>query len=159
MRGMRINLLNLRYIITTRGLDKMLQKYKKAEFGRCPRVLCGNQPLLPVGLSDLPFMKGCKLYCGKCEDVYNPRSSRHQALDGAFFGTSFPHMFFQSYPTLFPQKTSERYIPRIFGFKIRDYTRVLTTPNESLFLPSQQKYLAALQESENGQIDLEAVQP
>ena len=24
------------------------------EFGRCPRVLCGGQPLLPVGQADLP---------------------------------------------------------------------------------------------------------
>ena len=44
-----------------------LEKYKAADFGRCPRVLCNNQPVLPVGLSDTPRQKCVKLYCPKCE--------------------------------------------------------------------------------------------
>jgi casein kinase II subunit beta len=39
-------------------------------------------------------------------------------LDGAYFGTTFPHMLFQVYPYYLPAKTSERYVPRIFGFRI-----------------------------------------
>lgn len=85
-------LVHARYILTTRGLAKMVEKYKRADFGRCPRVLCFGQQLLPVGLSDHPFQKAVKLYCPRCEDIYSPKSSRHGTIDGAFFGTTFPHM-------------------------------------------------------------------
>ncbi|EPB83973.1 casein kinase II subunit beta [Mucor circinelloides 1006PhL] len=111
-------LIHARFVITTRGLAKMLDKYKKAEFGRCPRVLCNMQSLLPVGLSDIPVTKTVKLYCPRCEDIYNPKSSRHASIDGAYFGTSFPHMLFQVHPNYLPTKSTERYEPRIFGFKI-----------------------------------------
>lgn len=82
-----------------------LEKYKKADFGRCPRVLCQAQPLLPVGLSDIPYEKSVKLYCGRCEDIYSPKSSRHGSIDGAYFGTSFPHMLFLVYPAMIPPKS------------------------------------------------------
>lgn len=96
-------LIHARYIVTTRGLAKMvrsccttdtlqLEKFKRADFGRCPRVLCYQQPLLPLGLSDVPFQSPVRLYCPRCEDVYRPKSTRHCAIDGAFFGSSLPHM-------------------------------------------------------------------
>ncbi|KAI9012639.1 casein kinase II, regulatory subunit [Phycomyces nitens] len=113
-------LIHARFVITTRGLAKMLDKYKKAEFGRCPRVLCNLQSLLPVGMSDVPMTKTVKLYCPRCEDIYNPKSSRHASIDGAYFGTSMPHMLFQVHPTYLPAKSHERYIPRIFGFKVHE---------------------------------------
>ncbi|KAG9308042.1 casein kinase II, regulatory subunit [Chiua virens] len=97
-------LIHARWIVTTRGLAKMLEKFKRADFGRCPRVLCQSQPLLPVGLSDIPYEKSVKLYCGRCEDVYSPKSSRHGSIDGAYFGTSFPHLLFIVYPRLIPPK-------------------------------------------------------
>ncbi|KZT02546.1 uncharacterized protein LAESUDRAFT_752067 [Laetiporus sulphureus 93-53] len=98
-------LIHARWIVTSRGLAKMLEKYKKADFGRCPRVLCQQQPLLPVGLTDVPYEKSVKLYCGRCEDIYSPKSSRHGSIDGAYFGTSFPHLLFLVYPTLIPPKS------------------------------------------------------
>ncbi|KAK0430152.1 casein kinase subunit II beta [Armillaria borealis] len=98
-------LIHARWIVTTRGLAKMLEKYKRIEFGRCPRVLCQQQPLLPVGLTDVPYEKSVKLYCGRCEDIYSPKSSRHGSIDGAYFGTTFPHLLFLVYPTLIPPKT------------------------------------------------------
>lgn len=82
-----------------------LEKYKKSDFGRCPRVLCQSQPLLPVGLTDVPYEKSVKLYCGRCEDLYSPKSSRHGSIDGAYFGTTFPHLLFLVYPTLIPPKS------------------------------------------------------
>ncbi|KIM31966.1 hypothetical protein M408DRAFT_327348 [Serendipita vermifera MAFF 305830] len=97
-------LIHARWIITSRGLVKMLEKFKKADFGRCPRVLCHGQPLLPVGLTDTPYEKSVKLYCGRCEDIYSPKSTRHGSVDGAFFGTSFPHMMYLVYPSLLPSK-------------------------------------------------------
>ncbi|KAL8921041.1 MAG: hypothetical protein Q9208_005932 [Pyrenodesmia sp. 3 TL-2023] len=111
-------LVHARYITTTRGLQKMLEKYKKCDFGKCPRVICGAQPLLPTGLYDTPARGSVKLYCAKCEDVYNPKSSRHASIDGAYFGTSFTNILFQVYPALMPEKSKERYSPKVFGFKV-----------------------------------------
>ncbi|KAJ7708539.1 hypothetical protein B0H14DRAFT_3507483 [Mycena olivaceomarginata] len=34
-----------------------------------------------------------------------PKSSRHGSLDGAYFGTTFPHLLYLVYPTLLPPKT------------------------------------------------------
>lgn len=80
--------------------------------------MCSSHPLLPTGMSDIPHVQSVKLYCGKCEDLYNPKSSRHANIDGAYFGTSFQNILFQVYPALIPEKTIERYHPRIFGFKV-----------------------------------------
>jgi casein kinase II subunit beta len=104
-------LIHARFIITSRGLTKMIDKYKKADFGRCPRVLCYGQALLPVGLSDVAYQKAVKLYCPRCEDIYSPKSSRHGAIDGAYFGSTFPHMLFMVHPQLVPAKTTAQVGP------------------------------------------------
>lgn len=80
--------------------------------------MCNSHPLLPMGLSDVPNVKPVKLYCARCEDTYNPKSSRHASIDGAYFGTSFHNILFQVYPALVPAKSAERYIPRVYGFKV-----------------------------------------
>lgn len=98
-------LIHARFIITSRGLTKMVDKYKKFDFGRCPRVLCYGQPLLPVGLSDVPYQKAVKLYCQRCEDIYSPKSTRHGQIDGAYFGSTFPHMLLMVYPQLIVSKS------------------------------------------------------
>ncbi|KXN83784.1 Casein kinase II subunit beta, partial [Leucoagaricus sp. SymC.cos] len=104
-------LIHARWIVTARGLAKMIEKYKRADFGRCPRVLCNSQALLPVGLTDIPYEKSVKLYCGRCEDLYSPKSSRHGSIDGAYFGTTFSHLLFLVYPNLIPPKNG----PADFG--------------------------------------------
>lgn len=71
-----------------------------------------------MGQADNPNIKAVKLYCSKCEDMYNPKSSRHAAIDGAYFGTSFHNILMQVYPALIPVKTTDRYEPRIFGFRV-----------------------------------------
>ena len=71
-----------------------------------------------MGTSDIPHLKSVKLYCAKCEDIYNPKSSRHAAIDGAYFGASFHNILFQVYPALIPEKNRRRYEPRIFGFRV-----------------------------------------
>lgn len=95
-----------------------VEKFKKGDFGKCPRVLCNQQHLLPMGLSDIPGVRSVKLYCARCEDVYNPKSSRHAAIDGAYFGCSFHNILFQVYPSLVPDKSRARYEPRVFGFRV-----------------------------------------
>ncbi|KAK4795307.1 hypothetical protein SAY86_013301 [Trapa natans] len=71
---MLYGLIHVRYILTSKGMATMLEKYKNYEFGRCPRVYCSGQPCLPVGQSDIPRSSTVKIYCPKCEDIYYPRS-------------------------------------------------------------------------------------
>jgi len=112
-------MIHARYIITARGLAAMHEKYKSCDFGRCPRVLCHGQACLPVGLSDVPRESTVKLFCPRCEDVYYPRSRYHGTIDGAYFGTTFPHLFFMTYPHLRPEREGgEKYVPKVFGFKL-----------------------------------------
>ncbi|KAF8669500.1 hypothetical protein HU200_051301 [Digitaria exilis] len=115
---MLYGLIHARYILTSKGLAAMLEKYKNYDFGRCPRVYCCGQPCLPVGQSDIHRSSTVKIYCPKCEDIYYPRSKYQGNIDGAYFGTTFPHLFLMTYEHLKPQKASQRYIPRVFGFKL-----------------------------------------
>nr|GEX28987.1 casein kinase II subunit beta-1-like [Tanacetum cinerariifolium] len=115
---MLYGLIHVRYILTTKGLGVMLDKYKNAEFGRCPRVYCCGQPCLPVGQSDVSRQSNVKIFCPKCEDIYTPQSRFQDNLDGAYFGSTFPHLFLMTYGGLKPQKTTQDYIPRVFGFKV-----------------------------------------
>ncbi|CAL5409291.1 unnamed protein product [Camellia sinensis] len=71
---MLYGLIHVRYILTSKGMATMLDKYKNFDFGRCPRVYCCGQPCLPVGQSDIPRSSTVKIYCPKCEDIYYPRS-------------------------------------------------------------------------------------
>ncbi|WZZ24690.1 hypothetical protein YC2023_008091 [Brassica napus] len=134
---MLYGMIHARYILTSKGLASMLDKYKNYDFGRCPRVYCCGQPCLPVGQSDIPRSSTVKIYCPKCEDVYYPRSKYqgsilflispsprfmlqclNKNIDGAYFGTTFPHLFLMTYGHLKPQKAAQSYVPRVFGFKL-----------------------------------------
>ncbi|CCJ29438.1 unnamed protein product [Pneumocystis jirovecii] len=142
-------LIHARFILTSRGLQKMLEKYKKYDFGCCPRVFCHSQALLPIGLSDIPNSSSVKLYCIKCEDIYTPKSSRHATIDGAYFGTTFPHIMLQVYPYLIPQRSQERYVPRIFGFKIREYSIIHQL--QDIYKKKQDVRLDTIKENEDMQ--------
>lgn len=80
--------------------------------------MCDAQPLLPTGQSDIPNVSTVKLYCPKCEDLYNPKSTRHAIIDGAYFGSTFHSMLFQVHPSLVPEKSIRRYEPKIYGFRV-----------------------------------------
>lgn len=56
------------------------------------------------------------------QDIYFPRSKYQGNIDGAYFGTTFPHLFLMTYGYLKPQKCTVTYVPRIFGFKVSDGT-------------------------------------
>lgn len=101
-------LIHQRYIITRQGLQQMVAKYEAAHFGSCPRVYCNQTKVLPSGRSDLPGVDGVKLFCPNCLDTYTPPSSRFNGVDGAFFGTTFPHLLFQQHPELVPVLSTQQ---------------------------------------------------
>ncbi|XP_017638282.1 casein kinase II subunit beta-1 isoform X5 [Gossypium arboreum] len=115
---MLYGLIHARYILTSKGMAAMLDKYKNYDFGRCPRVYCCGQPCLPVGQSDIPRASTVKIYCPRCEDIYYPRSKYQGNIDGAYFGTTFPNLFLMTHGHLKPQKATQSYVPRVFGYKI-----------------------------------------
>ncbi|BGP41873.1 casein kinase 2 regulatory subunit [Rhodotorula kratochvilovae] len=136
-------LIHQRYILTRQGQQQMYAKFDAGHFGTCPRVYCTQTKLVPCGRSDLPGVDTVKLFCPTCLDMYVPPSSRFQGVDGAFFGTTFPHLLFQSYPPPSalpapqpaPADASAResttpltslakvYVPRIYGFKVSERAR------------------------------------
>lgn len=83
-----------------------------------------------MGQNDTANISPVKLYCAKCEDLYNPKSSRHATVDGAYFGTSFHNIFFQVYPSMMPAKSQKRYEPRVFGFKMHASAALARWQNE-----------------------------
>ncbi|KAL0232930.1 hypothetical protein GEMRC1_011677 [Eukaryota sp. GEM-RC1] len=112
--------IHARYILTNAGLAAMKQKYEQGEFGTCPCHFCENQPLLPVGLHDSVGKDYVKLYCPSCRDIYKPRHNRYRQIDGAFFGTSFAHLFVLQYPHFQPPHEIADYVPKLFGFRVRN---------------------------------------
>ncbi|KAI9297142.1 casein kinase II, regulatory subunit, partial [Neoconidiobolus thromboides FSU 785] len=118
-------LIHARYIITKHGLYTMHNKYANGAFGVCPRDLCYGAHVLPVGISDVMNVSTVKLFCPSCLDLYNPPSSRYSSVDGAFFGTTFPHLFMLTYPDVIHCREPEDgiqfiYQERIFGFKVNE---------------------------------------
>ncbi|XP_041450413.1 casein kinase II subunit beta'-like [Drosophila obscura] len=111
-------LIHARFIVTDRGIELMYKKYVKGVFGTCPRVFCQRQHVLPIGMSDTIGSEMVRLYCPKCNEVYIPRSARHANLDGAFFGSNFPHMLFMVKPETRPKRSKVKFVPRLYGFKI-----------------------------------------
>jgi hypothetical protein len=87
-----------RYILTSRGMHAMYEKYRNASFGRCPRVFCQGQPVLPVGLSDLPRNYTVNVFCARCQGLFFPKSTRQANIDGAYFGSTFPHLYLMTHP-------------------------------------------------------------
>ncbi|KTW28582.1 hypothetical protein T552_01843 [Pneumocystis carinii B80] len=119
-------LIHQRYIVSRAGLHAMAEKFEMGHFGHCPRVYCNSTSVVPCGRSDLPGLETVKLFCPNCLDIYVPPNSRFQNIDGAFFGTTFPHLFFQTYPEYKPsisRKSFNIYQPKIYGFKISERSK------------------------------------
>ncbi|KAK9235938.1 casein kinase II regulatory subunit-domain-containing protein [Lipomyces kononenkoae] len=90
-------LIHARFLLTRAGLTIMAEKYDLQHFGTCPRYLCHQTPVLPIGSSDLPGNDTVKLYCPSCADIYSPIGKEQNEVDGAYFGTSFAGLFLKTY--------------------------------------------------------------
>lgn len=110
-------LLHQRYILSTNGMAKMLERITKKYYGECRRMGCEDYPLIPLGLSNNPAISSVKLYCHNCNNVFDPNNSLSD-LDGCSFGNTFAHLLVMTYKETFQKKKYGNYIPRIFGFRI-----------------------------------------
>jgi len=111
-------LIHARFIITQRGLSKLYNKFLNGTYGYCPRALWDRQKVLPIGLSDELRTSRVKVFCPKCEEVYIPKFKSIN-VDGAYFGTSVPHIFLKSFKeaVVLPPRIFN-YEPKIHGFKL-----------------------------------------
>ena len=66
-------MIHSRFIQSPKGLAMMREKFLTGAFGVCPRVLCGGQYVLPIGMSENLQHSRVKVFCPKCEDVYIPK--------------------------------------------------------------------------------------
>ncbi|KAJ3131148.1 casein kinase 2 regulatory subunit [Physocladia obscura] len=99
---MLYGLIHQRFLLTKGGLGVMSDRLAEADFGACPREGCGGASVLPCGRSDQPSVDTVKMFCVRCCDLYHPREAKFQNIDGAFFGTTFPHLLYNTYPQLIP---------------------------------------------------------
>jgi len=112
-------LIHARYIQNPRGMKQMLLRYQKGIFGTCPRVCCEHQSFLPYGVSETPGISPVSFYCPRCQDLYAAQKTRHESIDGSFFGPNFALMFTLNYPVLFT-KHKQKFVGTICGFKIHE---------------------------------------
>ena len=91
-------LIHQRYVITSQGMEEMSKRYANGYFGTCPRILCNETRVVPVGLCDTPGQHAFKLFCPCCVDAYIPVDSRFHVVDGCCWGSSFAHVFFMRFP-------------------------------------------------------------
>jgi casein kinase II subunit beta len=106
-------LLHARWILQPHGLSLMKEKFQTGTFGQCPRLHCDDQQMLPIGETQIPNKHSAKLFCPRCLDLYRPEGI---SVDGAHFGTTFPHLFLVEYPQFNNRGNFRELEPKIFGF-------------------------------------------
>jgi len=120
-------LVHARFVATARGGQLLQEKIDRAVFGHCPRVLCDNARLLPVGLSDHLEKQLLKLFCLQCQQLYHcpvniVYQGQYYGMDGAYFGSSASSMLVLGTPkyleSLLPPPVLQPFQLRIYGFLI-----------------------------------------
>lgn len=100
----------------------MRRKFQNNVFGCCPKKEHEGCPVLPVGLSDTLRQGAPVGYCPATGEVYAV-PAWGKGLDGAYFGTTFPHLLLMQNPALHGPRgwpvPGSKYVARIFGFKVR----------------------------------------
>lgn len=123
-------LIHARYVMSNEGCLDVLRKFRRKDYGTCPRFLCEHAPVLPVGITDRLNVETVKIYCASCDDVYEPRAARHRMHDGAYFGTGLPHMLYMTHPTLRPARSQKTYKSTLYGFRLANLEQIPTATND-----------------------------
>ena len=117
LQAMKIyGLMHARWIVQPKGLALMKEKYERGLFGKCPRYSCRGVNLLPVGTTFSLRKHSAKVFCPMCRDIYRPTN---MFIDGAYFGSAFPHMFLFEYKDFDRSDEFKPFQRTAFGFKIR----------------------------------------
>lgn len=95
----------------------MREKILNGVFGVCPRLLCGGQNVIPIGMSESLKHSRVKVYCPKCNEVYISKK-KCEDIDGAYFGPSFPFILLKTFEDMMPKEKPKRFEPTIYGFKL-----------------------------------------
>lgn len=111
-------IIHARYLQTKVGLKQMYTKYYSYAFQTCPRVYCKKATCLPYGVSEELNKHSVQFFCPYCNDVYIA-DPMYKNVDGAYFGNSWVHIFYQTYLMGKTIPNPPRlYVPKIYGFKI-----------------------------------------
>lgn len=110
-------LIHARWICTIPGQHLMRRKIIKRRFGLCPRFYCNEMPLMPVGLSPHPNRHSAKLFCSRCNDIYE--APERKRIDGAHFGPCFPAVFIVANSDCDGTRRFVRPRLELYGFKLR----------------------------------------
>lgn len=101
-------LIHARYVLNRQGLQQIANRVAKRFYGTCPRELCGESGLCPVGLYDTQDLAEMKVFCSRCSDVYEP-PLYHTGLyiDGSYFTTTLPQLLYLTFPSLVVPLTTD----------------------------------------------------
>uniref|UniRef100_A0A1I8FNG9 Casein kinase II subunit beta n=1 Tax=Macrostomum lignano TaxID=282301 RepID=A0A1I8FNG9_9PLAT len=99
------------------GHPQMVAKWMLGHFGVCRRVFCRKNSGFSC-LSDIPGGGHGKGVLPPLHGGVRPQLSRHLHVDGAYFGTGFPHLLFLSIRNAGPSRQPISFAPSLYGFKI-----------------------------------------
>ena len=120
----------------------MKQKYESGIYGKCPRALCKNTNLIPMGTTLRARRHTVKLFCPRCCDIYS--AQKDVIIDGCHFGPAFPHIFLSEFSKFDLHKEFTPFIQKAFGFEVKQtkharYVPHLTNKHENEFPKTQEE--------------------
>lgn len=124
-------LVHSRFACSPRGLDAVYRALKSGGplFGKCPRISCCGQRLLPCGQSEQFGVGSSMRYCCCCGEIFHQWDV--EQVDGCAWA-GFCHLMLLTYgkelfPELRPDSIADKYknirtrpVPQIFGFDIHE---------------------------------------
>lgn len=116
---MLYGLIHARFILTTRGIQTLYERYISGAYGLCWNEACCSEKkyVLPIG-SDVVGQGGTNVFCPSCGECYVPRNAKLAQLDGAYFGSSAAHMLVLQYINSVEPNSTLPYTPLLYGFRI-----------------------------------------
>jgi casein kinase II subunit beta len=116
---MLYGLVHARYLLTTKGIQALHEKYVSGVYGLCWNETCASSKkyTLPMG-SDLVGQGGAHVFCPNCGECYVPRNPKLTQLDGAYFGSSAAHMLVLQFKNSIEPGSTLPYTPLLYGFRI-----------------------------------------
>lgn len=105
-----------RYVLSPDGIKDVHRMYERKLLGCCPRLKCGDVPLLPYGTSSRLGSGNVMGLCPVCMEVYDiPYGSE---VDGAHYGPNCAHMVMQHFSLLDQKRSYEPFELLPFGFRM-----------------------------------------